>query len=330
MPENIDTRSAIVKPEVDLSAPKPVVGDHERTDGEHAPVAKQKITAAQIKESFPAELEDLGELIAVHLEKSRKYDDKADQHRATAGRYLAQAKDLCDEGGFEAFREKVCPDLGRSRAYELLAIANNKKSVSELRASTRERVARHRANKTESVTVTDSKTDAATTEDATKSAEERKALYAAQKVDDGHNRHHGDSDNRHDGAGAPVEDLNSGADADTGTKVGIVPIANDKTGEPTERPPSWKEWTLEQRRRFVEGVELEELLDVLPVRLRRGLEGRLIRLHGLQRATDLTKLLKTALKSRSPADQIAALGRFNEALAKDKLNFEDVQVRVPK
>jgi hypothetical protein len=33
MPENIDTRSAIVKPEVDLSAPKPVVGDHERTDG---------------------------------------------------------------------------------------------------------------------------------------------------------------------------------------------------------------------------------------------------------------------------------------------------------
>jgi hypothetical protein len=75
---------------------------------------------------------------------------------------------------------------------------------------------------------------------------------------------------------------------------------------------------------------LEELLDVLPVHLRRGLEGRLIRLHGLQRATDLTKLLKTALKSRSPAEQIAALGRLNEALAKDKLNFEDVQVRVPK
>jgi hypothetical protein len=47
-----------------------MVGDHERTDGEHAPVAKQKITAAQIKESFPAELEDLGELIAAHLEKS--------------------------------------------------------------------------------------------------------------------------------------------------------------------------------------------------------------------------------------------------------------------
>ena len=328
MPENLDTRSAIVKPEVDLSAPKPVVGDHERTDGEHAPVAKQKITAAQIKESFPAELEDLGELIAVHLEKSRKYDDKADQHRATAGRYLAQAKDLCDEGGFEAFREKVCPDLGRSRAYELLAIANNRKSVSELRASTRERVARHRANKTESVTVTDSRTDAATMEDPATSAEERKAPYAAQKADDGHNCR--DSNNRHDGAGAPVEDLNSGVHSDTGTKVGIVSIANDEIGEPTERPPSWKEWTLEQRRRFLEGVELEELLDVLPVHLGRGLEERLIRLHGLQRATQLTKLLKTALRSRSPAEQIAALGRMNEALAKDKLNFEDVQVRVPK
>jgi hypothetical protein len=306
-----------------------VVGDQERTDGEYAPVAKQKITAAQIKESFPAELEDLGELIAVHLEKSRKYDDKADQHRATAGRYLAQAKDLCDEGGFEVFREKVCPDLGRSRAYELLAIANNKKSVSELRASTRERVARHRANKTESVTVTDSKTEAATTEDATKSAEERKALYAAQKVDDGHNRHHGDSDNRHDGAGAPVEGLNSGAHADISTKVGIVPIANDKTGEPTCRPPgksgrsssvvassrasSWKSFSTSSRCTCVGG-----------------LEGRLIRLHGLQRATDLTKFLKMALKSRSPAEQIAALGRFNEALAKDKLNIEDVQVRVPK
>jgi hypothetical protein len=72
---------------------------------------------------------------------------------------MMEAKELCDGAVFVAFREKFFPNLGKSRVYELLAIANKKKSISTTRARTRERVAKHRKNKavtTDSVTVTES------------------------------------------------------------------------------------------------------------------------------------------------------------------------------
>ena len=53
----------------------------------------------------------------------------------------------CDKSGFKAFREKFFPDLGKSRFYELLQVATDKRSLREIRAITRERVARHRAIK---------------------------------------------------------------------------------------------------------------------------------------------------------------------------------------
>jgi hypothetical protein len=61
--------------------------------------------------------------------------------------------------GFEAFHSKFCPELGQSRTYELLAIAAGTKTVEQLRAETRERVARHRAEKASSVSVTVTETD---------------------------------------------------------------------------------------------------------------------------------------------------------------------------
>src|SRR5262249_11268973 len=58
--------------------------------------------------------------------------------------------------GFNAFREKFFPDLGKSRVYELLSIATNKKSSEDIKAGTRKRVADHRARKrNDSVTVTE-------------------------------------------------------------------------------------------------------------------------------------------------------------------------------
>ena len=55
-----------------------------------------------------------------------------------------------------------------------------------------------------------------------------------------------------------------------------------------------------------------------------------MRLHGLRRSEQLTKVLKKALRSRSPAEQITALDGINKALTADGLDFEAVQVRVPK
>jgi hypothetical protein len=106
-----------------------------------------KLTAAQVEEGCPAMLQDLGKRIAVHLDKARRCEEKAEQHYTAIAQHLAKAKDACDDGGFDAFREKFCPDLGRTRVYELLSIGANKKSIEQVRADTRARTARSRANK---------------------------------------------------------------------------------------------------------------------------------------------------------------------------------------
>ena len=108
---------------------------------------EQKLTAAQVEEDCPASLQDLAERISVHLDKAHKYEEKAEQHYTAVAQYLAKAKEACDDDGFGAFREKFFPDLGRARVYELLAIATSKKSVEQVRANTRARTARSRANK---------------------------------------------------------------------------------------------------------------------------------------------------------------------------------------
>jgi hypothetical protein len=127
-------------------------------ESNEATTTEHKLTAAQVERDCPAILQDLGKCIAVHLDKARKCEEKAEQHYTAIAQHLAKAKEACDDGGLNAFRERFFPDLGKSRVYELLAIANNKKSVEEIKASTRARVAKHRANKAGapvSVTVTE-------------------------------------------------------------------------------------------------------------------------------------------------------------------------------
>jgi hypothetical protein len=117
-----------------------------------------KYTAALVEQKCPRRLYELGEQIAAHLEKAAKCEEKAEQHYTTAGQLLAQVRELCDEDGFHAVREKFFPDLGRSRAYEILQVAAGKKSIEDIRAGTRERMRRHRASRALSVTVTDAPT----------------------------------------------------------------------------------------------------------------------------------------------------------------------------
>ena len=117
-----------------------------------------KFTADQVEKKCPDRLRQIGKLITARLEKIDKQIKQAEDHFISVNQLIAQAKELCDEGGFNAFREKFFPNLGTSRVYELLAIASNKKTVEETRASNRLRVAKHRANKAEapvSVTVTE-------------------------------------------------------------------------------------------------------------------------------------------------------------------------------
>jgi hypothetical protein len=115
-----------------------------------------KITAADLKRGCPQALQDWGKHIAAHYEKARKYEEKADEHYRSMAHYLAQAQAACDDGGFAAFRKRFCPNLSKTRAYQLLEIANGKKTIEDIRAGTRERVAKHRAKRaSDSVTVTE-------------------------------------------------------------------------------------------------------------------------------------------------------------------------------
>jgi hypothetical protein len=309
MDANINIEPAIVKPDGDSAVP--VVPAEE-----YPP----KFTAAEVNGDCPKLLRNIGKQLVAHLDKARKYEEKREQNVTAALQLLAQAEEVCDEYGFAAFKEKFCPDLGRSRAYELKSIATGKKSIEDIRASTRERVARHRAKQTESVTVTDSTapaTDASTLShdngaSAVDSAEEPKERNARL-----------------------LSETQSETDEPDDTKCDVD---TDKKSDAAPAKPTilelWREAIPKERSNTLSGIlediELQELLEVLPVHLRIGLEARLLRLKGLQRSAQLTKLLKTALGSRSPAEQITALGRMNEALSKEKLSGNDVHVRVPK
>jgi hypothetical protein len=116
---------------------------------------ESKVTARQVRTDCPDLLKGLANRIEEELQKASKCEEEADQHYRTVGQHLLDARRACNAGGFKAFREKFFPELGKSRVYELLQIATDKKSVEEVRASTQERVARHRANKASSVTVTE-------------------------------------------------------------------------------------------------------------------------------------------------------------------------------
>jgi hypothetical protein len=119
---------------------------------------KRKFTAADIEKDCPDRLQQMGKQIAARLEKIDKQIVQAENHSISVNQLITQAKELCDEGGFNAFRDKFFPSLGKSRVYELLAIETGKKTVEEARASNRKRQAKHRANKAEapnSVTVTE-------------------------------------------------------------------------------------------------------------------------------------------------------------------------------
>ena len=131
-----------------------------------------KVTAEQIEKGCPTaiEVQALGFRIAAHLKTMRGYEAKArekagvelrkaDDNWTTVTQLLAEAKEKCSTGGFKAFKEKFCPNLSRSRIYELLQIGSGKKTLEESRAANRERIAKHRRDKR--VSVTDDVTDKA-------------------------------------------------------------------------------------------------------------------------------------------------------------------------
>jgi hypothetical protein len=136
-----------------------------------------------------AELEGLGKQIAARVKIMRDYDAAAEEkaghelRKAQDERHtihnvlLVQARAKCKEAGesFEKFRTQYCPDLGRSRLYAVLAIADGRKTVEQDRAEKRESVAKSRAKASSTSAVGDTRVVTGNDVDTEASAEARKA-----------------------------------------------------------------------------------------------------------------------------------------------------------
>ena len=100
-------------------------------------------------------LKDLGDRVAAHLKKVREYEaaarekagvelQKSQDNRDSIAQLLAEAKTKCRGLGFKTFKEKYCPDLGKTRLYELLSIGDGRKTPEKINAAANERKKRHR------------------------------------------------------------------------------------------------------------------------------------------------------------------------------------------
>lgn len=94
------------------------------------------LTAAQIAKgkNLPPRLVTIGKEVEAKVSKFRTYEAKASDMAISIRQLLTEAATYCDKSGFNTFRKKFCPSLGRSRAYELLAIASGKKSADDTKA----------------------------------------------------------------------------------------------------------------------------------------------------------------------------------------------------
>jgi hypothetical protein len=133
----------------------------------------------------------LGHEIRVRVNKLNHLGGKTVDMVDSIDHLLADAEKLCDPGGFAAFKKIHCPELAKSRTYELLAVQDGRKTLNQIRAATRQRVAKHRSAKrvTEKDSVTALPALSSESPQAEKlkaeddveiSAEKRKAKYANQ------------------------------------------------------------------------------------------------------------------------------------------------------
>jgi hypothetical protein len=83
--------------------------------------------------------------IKAHIQQGDKAKDKADQHYRSAGLLLKELRDNCSsKTSWEALIKSKC-GIGASRAYELIAIADGRKTVADVRLANTKRKQKERS-----------------------------------------------------------------------------------------------------------------------------------------------------------------------------------------
>src|SRR5262245_32159550 len=130
------------------------------------------LQAAQASRADPGTSEQRWKAVRAHIAKGDKAKDKSEQHYIAAGQYLAALKH--EHTGTWAEWEslvKTKAGIGKSRASELMAIADGTKTVEEVRAGTAQRMKQLRSRSPSR--------DGENTDDPETSAETMKAEFAA-------------------------------------------------------------------------------------------------------------------------------------------------------
>ena len=97
------------------------------TKSKNMTTTEHKFTAAQVEKIARFVCNRLAMRLQNGSQKRISKRSYANDHLIAIDQLLAEAKELCDGGGFNKFRELFCPQLGKSQAYALLAIAAGKK-----------------------------------------------------------------------------------------------------------------------------------------------------------------------------------------------------------
>ncbi|GHE49985.1 hypothetical protein GCM10019059_06570 [Camelimonas fluminis] len=94
-------------------------------------------------------IDTLGQEIKARIEAGDKAMGKAEDHYLAAGLQLAEARRRVagDGGSFRAFLDNH--GIGRSRAYDILAVTDGRKTFDGIRAKAAERAAKHAATNRE-------------------------------------------------------------------------------------------------------------------------------------------------------------------------------------
>jgi hypothetical protein len=95
-----------------------------------------------------------------------------------------------------------------------------------------------------------------------------------------------------------------------------------------ELSAAWRTASAEERPQHLDQVGLASLLEVMSPALRDEITHRVLRNCDMLSSADrkLTKVLRKALSTKSPAEQIAALGTINSSLAARELDLHDIRV----
>ena len=137
-----------------------------------AEAPKKEVAVFEAGKDNKSKLEAISIEVKVRLEKGDKLMGQAEGHYMAAGLRLKEAQSRCKAEGIKFLEWLKANEIGKTKAYEVLAIADGRKTEKEAKEANKERQAKHRDK---------NKKARAAAEDAMEDDDEDDGLTATQR-----------------------------------------------------------------------------------------------------------------------------------------------------